>query len=284
MYKFEYESNVDISELEETAISSQALVNTNRWEILKEFIKKSELKSGINKGKSKSYKYVLLKCKKCGHLKLAAKTSLYKDSIECSKCYENSIIGQTFGCYKVIAFDHYEERRNRKFRYYKVQCINCGRIYIKEQNLSQWKLYTKCSKCDKACDDSVVNSMYYNYKRSAKQRSIEWNLSLEEFIEIIHQECHYCGESPTVRKKGTNESEVNGIDRIDSSKGYTKENCVPCCSICNYMKLNYDTNFFYNHISKIYKYHIKEGSTTIPIGSTFEANANGNGDCSINEQ
>lgn len=93
MYKFDYESNLDINELEETAISSQALIDTNRWEILKEYAKISEIKSGNNKGKPKIYKYVLLKCKNCGHLRLAAKTSLYKDVIKCSKCYENNIVG-----------------------------------------------------------------------------------------------------------------------------------------------------------------------------------------------
>ena len=25
----------------------------------------------------------------------------------------------------------------------------------------------------------------------------------------------------------------NGIDRKDSNLGYTNENCVPCCKVCN---------------------------------------------------
>ena len=34
----------------------------------------------------------------------------------------------------------------------------------------------------------------------------------------------------------------NGLDRRDSSKGYSVENCVPCCSEINYLKgrLNHD--------------------------------------------
>ena len=31
----------------------------------------------------------------------------------------------------------------------------------------------------------------------------------------------------------------NGIDRINNSKGYTIDNCVPCCFMCNYSKNNH---------------------------------------------
>lgn len=31
---------------------------------------------------------------------------------------------------------------------------------------------------------------------------------------------------------------INGIDRVDSSIGYTIQNSVPCCKICNYAKHN----------------------------------------------
>jgi len=32
------------------------------------------------------------------------------------------------------------------------------------------------------------------------------------------------------------EARVDGVDRVDNTKGYTKENCVPCCKICNRLK------------------------------------------------
>jgi hypothetical protein len=32
-----------------------------------------------------------------------------------------------------------------------------------------------------------------------------------------------------------------GLDRIDSKKGYTKDNCVPCCGFCNNLKAWYLT-------------------------------------------
>ena len=45
----------------------------------------------------------------------------------------------------------------------------------------------------------------------------------------------------------------NGIDRIDNNKGYTKENCVPCCDICNRIKMDLPYNVFIEHITKCYK-------------------------------
>ena len=31
---------------------------------------------------------------------------------------------------------------------------------------------------------------------------------------------------------------ANGIDRKSNQKGYTPQNCVPCCEICNKAKRN----------------------------------------------
>ena len=46
-----------------------------------------------------------------------------------------------------------------------------------------------------------------------------------EFQEITNQRCVYCGKDAP-----------NGIDRIDNLRGYNKENCVPACKHCNYVK------------------------------------------------
>lgn len=68
---------------------------------------------------------------------------------------------------------------------------------------------------------------YKSYLKGAKARNIQFLLSVEVFIELLKNNCFYC-----------NETSLIGIDRVDSSKGYTLENCVPCCSICNIMKSN----------------------------------------------
>lgn len=54
--------------------------------------------------------------------------------------------------------------------------------------------------------------------------------------------------------KNSDPQPLNGIDRIDSSKGYTIDNCVSCCPLCNQMKSNIDQNMFLTQIEKIYNF------------------------------
>lgn len=72
-------------------------------------------------------------------------------------------------------------------------------------------------------------------------KGIELTLTLEEFSEIISFPCAYCGEK---------EQRI-GIDKMDNSKGYTKENSAPCCKTCNYMKKTSTVEDFLSHIKKI---------------------------------
>lgn len=46
----------------------------------------------------------------------------------------------------------------------------------------------------------------------------------------------------------------NGIDRVDNTKGYTIDNVVPCCGICNMAKGKLNQQEFQNWIKRVYKY------------------------------
>lgn len=83
---------------------------------------------------------------------------------------------------------------------------------------------------------------FMHYKQSAKDRWYCFLLSEDLFSHIFNSSCFYCWENT-----------ARWIDRVDNNTWYTEQNCVPCCSVCNKMKLNYDNNFFINHIKKIYE-------------------------------
>lgn len=89
------------------------------------------------------------------------------------------------------------------------------------------------------------------YKRGAIKRSLEFSLTREEFESLINTACYYCGSRPTLRNINGCNLICNGIDREDNNKGYYKENCLPCCKICNVMKWAMSHDDFIRHCYKI---------------------------------
>ena len=71
-------------------------------------------------------------------------------------------------------------------------------------------------------------------------------ISESEFIMLSLMNCHYCGVSGP-----------NGIDRIDSSLGYSRNNCVPCCKHCNYVKGNLSMNDFQIWVKRFVTFQAK---------------------------
>ena len=73
-----------------------------------------------------------------------------------------------------------------------------------------------------------LKGKYHNYKKGAEHRNYKFELSLFDFATIIIQPCYYCGKKDSI---------YTGVDRIDSSKGYSVDNCAPCCTSCNIAKM-----------------------------------------------
>ena len=120
------------------------------------------------------------------------------------------------------------QRNNRK------RTVKIVQAYVK-RNKEKVQNYLKRYEQTKA-------ALFRTTLSNAKRRGYEFSLSFEDFDAITSRSCFYCGE---------NEKRI-GIDRIDNSIGYTKENSVSCCKICNYMKRTMTKEDFLNHIKKIY--------------------------------
>lgn len=72
-------------------------------------------------------------------------------------------------------------------------------------------------------------------KKRKKQKSFE--LTFKEFLEFVEiKNCHYCNRSIDWIKHSGNGSFKYNLDRKDSNLGYSLNNCVVCCKVCNYMK------------------------------------------------
>lgn len=106
---------------------------------------------------------------------------------------------------------------------------------------------------------SAKRNVFSLYKIAAKRRNLSFNLSFDEFIIFCKQNCYYCG-SQSLNKcivEGNNgEFIYNGIDRVDNEKGYSLQNCVTACKICNRAKSIMNKSDFISWIKKASE-HIK---------------------------
>ncbi len=175
--------------------------------------------------------------------------------------------GRIYNSWRVLEYSH----TNNKVAYFKCECVDCGTQHIvrggnvrngRSKRCAQcglkstFKTQTGVKKSKKTSKQLAESYLYIDKKKDAKKRKKAWALTIVEFISIIYQNCHYCGVNPSTTVnpttgRGLEASRAqecfityNGIDRVDSSKGYEIGNVVPCCEQCNRAKLDYTASKF----------------------------------------
>ena len=154
-------------------------------------------------------------------------------------------------------------QRQEPFSGYMVECETCNEVrWSATRTLHKSKF--GCRKCSdvrrrKTDDSRAITSAWRSVRGNARTRGIAVEITKEQFVEVAKQNCYYCGIEPQERQINdvpdySTPAKLNGIDRIDSSKGYTIKNIVPCCSFCNTAKLNHTTEDFLAAVSRIYNY------------------------------
>lgn len=132
------------------------------------------------------------------------------------------------------------------------QVKSCGCMHnerVQEENTKRRK-YKDPQKC-------MANALMNTYKYRCRKTGLSFGLTLNEFQGLTTANCHYCGDVPSqIYRQHTcshlSDYVYNGIDRIDSNKGYVVNNCVSCCKTCNYMKRDMNVEGFHTHINKIF--------------------------------
>jgi len=171
----------------------------------------------------------------------------------------------------LFCFHEYPRKEERRTGLKK--CLSCGEIkpistfYKRTDNIVHKGYRSSCKKCEigfagkwsKNNNEKIIERRHKKlstpegqikmYKRSAikKWGKDGFELTLEFFKKNLKKPCYYCGQTKT-------DAFLMGIDRIDSNKFYTEDNCVPCCTKCNLSKFNYSTKDFINHAIKIADY------------------------------
>ena len=136
------------------------------------------------------------------------------------------------------------------------KCLDCD-VELRDNN---WASYLKkkqfyiCNNCSK--ERSRLYRIkkpwvrkFHNCWNRARIEKMKWEIPNDIGYALISSPCAYCGKI---------QEQFNGLDRIDSSKGYTIDNVVSCCKYCNFAKNDLTVDEFKEHISEIYKYLIEE--------------------------
>jgi len=212
-------------------------------------------------------KYTFWKCKcVCGNEKWVRQNYLvnrFKNHKELScGCHRiKNIAGQRHG--KLIVLDKYERRGKCTFWLCRCDCgnekwIDQGNIKRRKSCGCEFKKNMR-KKMMKAYGSATKNNVFCDYKKSAKYRKYSFNLDFDYFIKIIQKPCFYCGSLPFhVEKSKYNNGDFiySGLDRINNDIGYKIGNVIPCCKICNKLKMDLDKDVFIEHIKNIYN-HLK---------------------------
>ncbi len=111
----------------------------------------------------------------------------------------------------------------------KYQCKECSR---KESKTFYDNNTDKIKISNNKYRNGDFNYRFALWKANAKRRNIPFELNLGD-IKSSPLICYYTGTKLTLN---TNQPNTISLDRIDNSKGYTKDNVVFCCQFVNYMK------------------------------------------------
>lgn len=113
--------------------------------------------------------------------------------------------------------------------------------------------------CKKNKPDEVLGafgSLYREYRRNAKTRSLPFSITKPEFLSLATGPCFYCGTPPQTRRSWARPGrsiDANGLDRIDNTRGYDLQNLVSACKQCNYAKNNLELTEFITWVIRISK-------------------------------
>jgi len=100
-------------------------------------------------------------------------------------------------------------------------------------------------------------------KKSAKERNLSFNLTYNQYIKFTKiKNCYYCNN--LIQWNPYNEHGKNSpayyLDRKQNKVGYSKNNCVVCCTTCNWAKRNMKFIDFINMCKQVAKNHKGGGS------------------------
>ena len=234
----------------------------------------------------------MIECKACKQTKNFSEFRKRKDSKDgfrnvCRVCQDNNVkigkvineAGNTFGQWKVIA--RAENKKDGSARWLCVCACGTERAVsantLREGTTLSCGCALKTFRKESRSPNTIEKTIFRGYRTGALSRGHVFELTLKEVEKLLYSDCAYCGDSPSdikyfnTKNNGKDQTHfilTNGIDRVDNTKGYTLENCVPCCKMCNQLKSNHTLEAFFEKISKINNKRMLDEKTSNNTEST----------------
>jgi len=178
-----------------------------------------------------------------------------------NKAWPKLVCGQRFG--KLVVIRELPEKDKYNHLSYELHC-DCGGIRIADKMaVVKGKIQYDCG-CgrEQNREEAYFDFLYDGCKRGAESRNLSFLLSPSEHSTLVKKPCYYCGVDASFRK-GIYKNlfkyprKAHGVDRIDNSKGYILENCVPCCSICNKAKRTMTVEEFRAWVKRVHDHPVR---------------------------
>lgn len=170
--------------------------------------------------------------------------------------------GARHGRLLVVDFDH-ADKYSRKFWLCSCACGSGKRVVADTYSLRAGT-YKSCGCIQKGIETAAASPkgkdraamvcLIATRRKQAKARGLVYDLTLEQFTALARSPCGYCGcpAGNLFKKKATDVGiPYSGIDRVDPSRGYTPDNVVPACGVCNRFKMTLDHDGFKDHVLRM---------------------------------
>lgn len=192
----------------------------------------------------------------CGKFKDVIYSNLVNNrSKSCGICVKSdNLVGQKFGNLTVLEDAGLEPTSSGKNQRMWL-CID-DRGFTKKIRTAELTSNRRTSLCVPKGEEAAFWVHYSSYKLGAENRNLPFELTYEQFKKLTIKNCIYCNQEPS-RKITKVDLKLNGIDRIDNSKGYTLSNSASCCKQCNFAKGNMKIIDWIEFLERIQKTNLK---------------------------
>lgn len=213
-------------------------------------------------GQADNRRIVKVKCLNldCGKEVIGTPNKIITSKCTCTYRKFRTTLGQKFHYLTTVSSDY----KDPETGIWMVRC-DCsgqnGKCTTKNKSVPVKGLHTYLKSCgcyltEKRFSEDPWLSSFKFWINSIKKGKHSNKLNFEQWKKLSRGNCYLCGAPPNQRLQNVvSDLKRSGIDRVNSSLGYSMENCRPCCKDHNIMKKDHSLEKFINLCQKVVNYY-----------------------------